>query len=86
MDMNNDLMISTKILLSKTQADALRSLTVSSGKEQNALIGEAIELLLHKKAMFGEEWKQALHDLKGIWHNDDHAEQRMNEIRKEFDR
>ena len=85
--MHNDSMISTQIYLSKEQIDALNSLMLNSGKQKNTLIGEAIDLLLYKqKDAPTMQWQQALRGTKGMWSDDDEAEQRMKTIRNEFDR
>lgn len=86
MYMKNDSMIRTQVYLSKEQEQALKSLAVTSGVRQSELIREAVDLLLSKKNAHNYQWKKALHDMKGIWADDDSVEERMNEIRQEFDR
>jgi Arc/MetJ-type ribon-helix-helix transcriptional regulator len=86
MYMKNEPMIRTQVYLSKEQEQALKSLALTSGSRQSELIREAVDLLLSKKNANQNQWKQALHNIKGIWSGDDNAEERMQTIKKEFDR
>jgi len=79
-------MIRTQVYLSKEQEQALKSLALASGTRQSELIREAVDLLLAEKNILHGQWKQTLHDMKGIWSDDKNATQRMQAIRKEFDR
>ncbi len=76
----------TQVYISKEQEQALTILTHSTGKHRSELIREAISLLLTENKMMHTEWKQALHTMKGIWAKDEQAVERMQDIRKEFDR
>lgn len=84
--MKQDSMVRTQVYLSKEQEQALKSLALTSGTRQSELIREAVDLLLSKKNVMLYQWKQALHDMKGMWSDDKTAEQRMQTIREEFDR
>ncbi|MBX3631278.1 MAG: ribbon-helix-helix protein, CopG family [Nitrosomonas sp.] len=84
--MKQETMIRTQVYLSKEQEQALNSLSCASGKHRSELIREAINLLLSEKKSADTHWKQALHNMKGIWANDENAVQRMQSIRNEFDR
>lgn len=86
MYMKQESMIRTQIYLSREQEQALKSLALTSGVRQSELIREAIDLLLSEKNVMPHQWKQALHDMKGIWADDKNAERRMQVIRAEFDR
>ncbi len=86
MYMKQESMIRTQVYLSREQEQALKSLALTSGIRQSELIREAVDLLLSEKNVMPHQWKQALHDMKGIWADDKNAEQRMQAIRKEFDR
>ena len=86
MYMKQDSMVRTQVYLSKEQEQALKSLALTSGTRQSELIREAVDLLLSEKNVMPHHWKQALHDMKGMWSNDKNAEQRMQAIREEFDR
>jgi len=86
MYMKQESMIRTQVYLSKEQEQALKSLALSSGIRQSELIREAVNLLISEKNVAPYQWKQALHDIKGIWVNDKTVEQRMKTIRQEFDR
>ena len=79
-------MIRTQVYLSKEQEQALKSLALASGTRQSVLIREAIDLLLSEKNILHGQWKQTLQDMKGIWSDDKNTTQRMQAIRKEFDR
>ena len=79
-------MIRTQVYLSKEQEQALKSLALTSGRRQSELIREAVDLLLSDKNASQSQWKNALHDMKGMWADDKNAEQRMQDIREEFDR
>ena len=79
-------MIRTQVYLSKEQEQALKSLALASGTRQSELIREAVDLLLSEKNISHGQWKQTLQDMKGIWSDDKNAAQRMQAIRKEFDR
>jgi Arc/MetJ-type ribon-helix-helix transcriptional regulator len=79
-------MVRTQVYLSKEQEQALKSLALASGTRQSELIREAVDLLLAEKNLLHGQWKQTLHDMKGIWSDDKNATQRMHAIRKEFDR
>ncbi len=84
--MKQESMVRTQIYLSREQEQALKSLALTSGVRQSELIREAIDLLLSEKNVMPHQWKQALHDMKGIWADDKNAERRMQVIRAEFDR
>lgn len=84
--MKHETMIRTQVYLSKEQEQALNSLSFTSGKHRSELIREAINLLLSEKKSASTQWKQALHNMKGMWANDKKATQRMQAIRNEFDR
>ena len=84
--MKQDLMVRTQVYLSKEQEQALKYLALTSGTRQSELIREAIDLFLSDKNALQGQWKQALHDIKGMWSDDKNAEQRMQAIREEFDR
>jgi len=86
MYMSKESMIRTQVYLSKEQEQALKSLALTSGSRQSELIREAVDLLLFKKNANQDQWKQALRNMKGIWLNDDNAEEYMQTIRGEFDR
>lgn len=86
MYMKQDSMVRTQVYLSKEQEQALKSLALTSGTRQSELIREAVDLLLSEKNVMPYQWKQALHDMKGMWSDDKTAEQRMQTIREEFDR
>lgn len=86
MYMKQDSMVRTQVYLSKEQEQALKSLALTSGTRQSELIREAVDLLLSEKNVMPYQWKQALHDMKGMWSDDENAEQRMQTIREEFDR
>ena len=86
MYMNKVSMIRTQVYLSKEQEQALKSLALASGTRQSELIREAVDLLLAEKNILHGQWKQTLHDMKGIWSDDKNATQHMQAIRKEFDR
>ena len=86
MYMKQDSMVRTQVYLFKEQEQALKSLALTSGTRQSELIREAVDLLLSEKNALQGQWKQALHDMKGRWSDDENAEQRMQAIRKEFDR
>jgi len=86
MYMKQESMVRTQIYLSREQEQALKSLALTSGVRQSELIREAIDLLLSEKNVMPHQWKQALHDMKGIWADDKNAERRMQVIRAEFDR
>lgn len=84
--MKNDSMIRTQVYLSREQEQALKSLALTSGIRQSELIREAVDLLLSERNALHSQWKQSLHDMKGMWSDDENAEQRMQLIRGEFDR
>lgn len=86
MYMKNNSMVRTQVYLSREQEQALKSLALTSGARQSELIREAVDLLLLKKNASQKQWKQSLHDMKGMWSDDEDAEQRMQSIREEFDR
>ena len=86
MYMEKNFMIRTQVYLSKEQEQALKSLAISSGSRQSELIRQAVDLLLAQKNVTPYHWKQALHDMKGIWTDDKDAGPRMRAIRQEFDR
>lgn len=86
MYMKNDSMVRTQVYLSREQEQALKSLALTSGTRQSELIREAVDLLLSKKNVSQKQWKQSLHDMKGMWSDDEDAGQRMQSIREEFDR
>ncbi len=86
MYMKNDSMIRTQVYLSREQEQALKSLALTSGIRQSELIREAVDLLLSERNALHSQWKQSLHDMKGMWSDDENAEQRMQLIRGEFDR
>lgn len=86
MYMKQKSMIRTQVYLSKEQEQAIKSLALTSGSRQSELIREAVDLLLSKKNASQTQWKQALHTMKGVWSNDDTAEERMHTIRGEFER
>ena len=86
MYMKNDSMVRTQVYLSREQEQALKSLALTSGTRQSELIREAVDLLLSKKNVLQKQWKQSLHDMKGMWSDDKDAGQRMQSIREEFDR
>lgn len=86
MYMKNQSMVRTQVYLSKEQEQALKSLALTSGTRQSELIREAIDLLLSNKNIMQGQWKHALHDMKGVWSDDESSELRMHAIRKEFDR
>lgn len=84
--MKNDPMVRTQVYLSKEQEQALKSLALTSGTRQSELIREAVDLLLSERNALHGQWKQVLHDMKGMWADDENVVQRMQIIRKEFDR
>ena len=86
MYMSNDVMIRTQVYLSREQEQALKSLAITSGTRQSELIREAVDLYLSKRNALQRQWKKALQDMKGIWADDESREERMDEIRQEFDR
>ena len=86
MYMVNDVMIRTQVYLSREQEQALKSLAITSGTRQSELIREAVDLYLSKRNALQRQWKKALQDMKGIWADDESREERMDEIRQEFDR
>ena len=86
MYMSNDVMIRTQVYLSREQEQALKSLAITSGTRQSELIREAVDLFLSKRNALQRQWKKALQDMKGIWADDESREERMDEIRQEFDR
>lgn len=86
MYMKNDSMVRTQVYLSREQEQALKSLALTSGTRQSELIREAVDLLLSNKNVSQKQWKQSLHDMKGMWSDGEDAGQRMQSIREEFDR
>ena len=86
MYMVNNVMIRTQVYLSREQEQALKSLAITSGTRQSELIREAVDLYLSKRNALQRQWKKALQDMKGIWADDESREERMDEIRQEFDR
>lgn len=86
MYMKNNSMVRTQVYLSREQEQALKSLALTSGTRQSELLREAVDLLLLKKNASQKQWKQSLHAMKGMWSDDEDAEQRMQSIREEFDR
>lgn len=86
MYMKNESMIRTQVYLSKEQEQALKSLAVTSGSRQSELIRDAVDLLLSKRNALHGQWKNALHDMKGIWADNHDIDAHMNTIRQEFDR
>lgn len=76
----------TQVYLSKEQEQALNSLALTSGRHRSELIREAINLLLSEKKVMHTQWKQALHNMKGMWASDEKAVGRMQAIRDEFNR
>ena len=86
MYMVNDVMIRTQVYLSREQEQALKSLAITSGTRQSELIREAVDLFLSKRNALQSQWKKALQDMKGIWADEESMEERMDEIRQEFDR
>ena len=85
MYMVNDVMIRTQVYLSREQEQALKSLAITSGTRQSELIREAVDLYLSKRNALQRQWKKSLQDMKGIWADDESREERMDEIRQEFD-
>lgn len=79
-------MVRTQVYLSKEQEQALKSLALTSGTRQSELIREAVDLLLSERNALQSQWKPALHNMKGMWSDDENALQRMQTIRDEFDR
>ncbi len=86
MHMKRNSKVRTQVYLFKEQEQALKYLALTSGTRQNELIREAVDLLLSQKNTLQGQWKQALHDMRGMWSNDENTEQRMQVIREEFDR
>ena len=86
MYMGNDVMIRTQVYLSREHEQALKSLAITSGTRQSELIREAVDLFLSKRNALQSQWKKALQDMKGIWADEESMEERMDEIRQEFDR
>ena len=86
MYMVNDVMIRTQVYLSREHEQALKSLAITSGTRQSELIREAVDLFLSKRNALQSQWKKALQDMKGIWADEESREERMDEIRQEFDR
>ncbi|MDV6344764.1 CopG family transcriptional regulator [Nitrosomonas sp. Is37] len=84
--MKQTLMKRTQVYLSNEQEQALNSLALTSGRHRSELIREAINLLLSEKKVMHTQWKQALHNMKGMWAKDEKAAKRMQNIRNEFDR
>lgn len=76
----------TQVYLSREQEHALHALMLTTGKRQSVLIREAVDLLVQRNKADASQWKLALHDMQGMWAEDQRAEQRMRAIRDEFDR
>ena len=79
-------MIRTQIYISEKQHQSLKLLATISGKKQSALIREALDLLLQKNNSNQQSWKNAINETRGMWENDEGAQQHLLNIRAEFDR
>ena len=86
MYMKQDSMIRTQVYLSKDQEQALKALALTSGSRQSELIREAVDLLLLNRNALQSQWKNALHNMKGMWSDNETIEDDMDIIRQEFDR